>query len=153
MSFCEICIVSHHPDIPDAFNSRDCGWQGKTRNSTGGFTWDTTTIPSGIPALSKFIHNLGLNFGVYSDGYDLAQYYTAISDLWSASSGFSACDFVHGQGHYLGSLNHEVSDANSFASWGADYLKARKYFIRENYDNHHIFSMTTVMQVCLVCRT
>ncbi|KAF8073964.1 glycoside hydrolase superfamily [Lyophyllum atratum] len=46
----------------------DCGWQGKTRNSTGGFTWDTTTIPGGIPALATFIHNLGLKFGVYSDG-------------------------------------------------------------------------------------
>ncbi|KAF9448720.1 carbohydrate-binding module family 35 protein [Macrolepiota fuliginosa MF-IS2] len=93
----------------------DCGWQGKARNSSGGFTWDTTTIPSGIPALSSFIHGLGLKFGVYSDG------------------GFFACDFVGGTAHYLGSLGFETSDANSFASWGADYLK---------YDNCYAVSTT-----------
>ncbi|KAF8895589.1 glycoside hydrolase family 27 protein [Infundibulicybe gibba] len=93
----------------------DCGWQGKARNSSGGFTWDTTTIPSGIPALSTFIHNLGLKFGVYSDG------------------GAFACDFVGGTAHYLGTLGHETSDANSFASWGADYLK---------YDNCYAVSST-----------
>ncbi|TFK33044.1 glycoside hydrolase family 27 protein [Crucibulum laeve] len=93
----------------------DCGWQGKTRNSTGGFTWDTSTIPSGIPALSTFVHNLGLKFGVYSDG------------------GVFACDFVGGTAHYLGSLGHETSDANSFASWGADYLK---------YDNCYAVNST-----------
>ncbi|KAF8157995.1 glycoside hydrolase family 27 protein [Crassisporium funariophilum] len=93
----------------------DCGWQGKTRNSTGGFTWDTTIIPNGIPALSSFIHSLGLKFGVYSDG------------------GVFACDFVGGTAHYLGSLGHETSDANSWASWGADYLK---------YDNCYAVNST-----------
>ncbi|KAF9013154.1 glycoside hydrolase family 27 protein [Cyathus striatus] len=93
----------------------DCGWQGKTRNSTGGFTWDNTTIPSGIPALSSYIHDLGLKFGVYSDG------------------GVYACDFVGGTAHYLGSLGHEASDASTFASWGADYLK---------YDNCYAVNST-----------
>ncbi|KDR82964.1 hypothetical protein GALMADRAFT_134486 [Galerina marginata CBS 339.88] len=83
----------------------DCGWQGKVRSSTGQFTWDTTTIPSGIPALSTFVHGLGLKFGMYSDG------------------GVFACDFVGGTAHYLGSLGHEASDAATFASWGADLLK------------------------------
>ncbi|KAG5638735.1 hypothetical protein H0H81_010545 [Sphagnurus paluster] len=93
----------------------DCGWQGKARNSTGGFTWDTTTIPSGIPALSTYVHSLGLKFGVYSDG------------------GYFACDFVGGSAKYLGSLGHEISDAQSFAAWGADYLK---------YDNCYAVSET-----------
>lgn len=93
----------------------DCGWQGKSRNATGGFTWDTSTIPGGIPALSTFIHNLGLKFGMYSDG------------------GYFACDFVGGTAKYLGSLGHETSDANTFASWGADYLK---------YDNCYAVSQT-----------
>ncbi|KXN82791.1 putative alpha-galactosidase D [Leucoagaricus sp. SymC.cos] len=83
----------------------DCGWQGKARNSSGGFTWDTNILPSGVPALSSFVHSLGLKFGVYSDG------------------GVFACDFVGGTAHYIGSLGHETSDANSFAAWGADYLK------------------------------
>ncbi|KAH0585891.1 hypothetical protein H2248_007172 [Termitomyces sp. 'cryptogamus'] len=93
----------------------DCGWQGKTRNASGGFTWDTTTIPSGIPALSSFVHNLGLKFGLYSDG------------------GYFACDFVGGTAKYLGSLGFETSDAETFASWGADYLK---------YDNCYAVSPT-----------
>ncbi|KAF9560910.1 glycoside hydrolase family 27 protein [Agrocybe pediades] len=83
----------------------DCGWQGKARNSSGGFTWDTGKIPNGIPALASYIHSLGLKFGVYSDG------------------GVYSCDDQGGNGHYLGSLGHEASDAASFASWGADYLK------------------------------
>ncbi|THU97111.1 glycoside hydrolase family 27 protein [Dendrothele bispora CBS 962.96] len=93
----------------------DCGWQGTSRNSSGGFTWNTATIPSGIPALSNFVHNLGLKFGLYSDG------------------GFFACDFVGGTAHFLGSLGHETSDAASFASWGADYLK---------YDNCYAVNQT-----------
>ena len=48
--------------------SSDCGWQGKSRNASGGFTWDTVILPSGVPALSSFVHDLGLKFGVYSDG-------------------------------------------------------------------------------------
>ncbi|PPQ72955.1 hypothetical protein CVT26_014529 [Gymnopilus dilepis] len=93
----------------------DCGWQGKERNSTGGFTWSISTIPSGIPALSSYIHSLGLKFGVYSDG------------------GVYACDFVGGTAHYLGSLGYESSDAATFAAWGADYLK---------YDNCYAVNAT-----------
>ncbi|KAJ3565765.1 hypothetical protein NP233_g7432 [Leucocoprinus birnbaumii] len=95
----------------------DCGWQGKSRNSSGGFTWDTTKLPSGVPALSSFVHGLGLKFGVYSDG------------------GVFACDFVGGTAHYIGSLGHETSDANSFAAWGADYLKVIKFKARLNWES------------------
>ncbi|KJA23230.1 carbohydrate-binding module family 35 protein [Hypholoma sublateritium FD-334 SS-4] len=102
-------------DLGYQYVNLDCGWQGKTRNATGGFTWDTSTIPSGIPALASFVHGLGLKFGVYSDG------------------GVFACDFVGGTAHYLGSLGHETSDAATFASWGADYLK---------YDNCYAVNST-----------
>ncbi|KAK0221588.1 glycoside hydrolase family 27 protein [Armillaria fumosa] len=76
----------------------DCGWQGTERDSDGSFTWDSSIIPSGIPALADYVHSLGLK-------------------------GYYACDFVGGTAHYLGSLGHEEEDAESFASWGADYLK------------------------------
>ncbi|KAJ6582781.1 glycoside hydrolase superfamily, partial [Mycena sp. CBHHK59/15] len=62
-------------------------------------------LPSGVPALANFLHGLGLKFGVYSDG------------------GYYSCDAVGGTAHNLGSLGFETSDAASFASWGADYLK------------------------------
>lgn len=42
------------------------------------------------------------------------------------NSGVFACDFVGGTAHYIGSLDHESSDAESFATWGADYLKVFK---------------------------
>jgi alpha-galactosidase len=38
-------------------------------------------------------------------------------------SGFFSCDFVGGTAHWLGSIMNEASDAKTFASWGADYLK------------------------------
>ncbi|KAJ3843756.1 glycoside hydrolase family 27 protein [Lentinula raphanica] len=93
----------------------DCGWQGTTRNSSGDITWNGAAIPSGVPALGEFVHSLGLNFGIYSDG------------------GYFACDTVGGTAHFLGSLGFETQDAAAFASWGADYLK---------YDNCYAVSMT-----------
>ncbi|KAJ7143595.1 glycoside hydrolase family 27 protein [Mycena crocata] len=91
----------------------DCGWQGTVRDSAGRITWDTKI--ASVPAMSTFVHNLGLKFEVYSDG------------------GVFACDFVGGTAHYLGSLGHETSDAATFASWGADYLK---------YDNCYAVNST-----------
>ncbi|KAJ3787654.1 glycoside hydrolase family 27 protein [Lentinula aff. detonsa] len=93
----------------------DCGWQGTARNSSGDITWNTAAIPDGIPALGEFVHDLGLKFGIYSDG------------------GYFACDTVGGTAHFLGSLGFELQDAAVFASWGADYLK---------YDNCYAVSTT-----------
>ncbi|KAH7906759.1 glycoside hydrolase family 27 protein [Hygrophoropsis aurantiaca] len=93
----------------------DCGWQGTNRTAEGTFTWNATRFPSGIPALAEYAHDLGFKFGVYSD------------------AGYYSCDFVGGTAHWLGSLGYEVSDAESFTSWGADYLK---------YDNCYAVSPT-----------
>lgn len=68
-------------------------------------------------------------------------------------SGVFACDFVGGTAHYLGSLGHEASDAASFASWGADYLKVIDIFVTSTcftllvYSLPHAHSMTTAMLV------
>ncbi|EGN98593.1 glycoside hydrolase family 27 protein [Serpula lacrymans var. lacrymans S7.3] len=83
----------------------DCGWQGTNRTASGTITWNETRIPSGIPALGQHVHGLGFKFGVYSD------------------AGYYSCDFVNGQAHWIGSLGYELSDAKTFTSWGADYLK------------------------------
>ncbi|KAJ6504711.1 glycoside hydrolase family 27 protein [Mycena vitilis] len=92
----------------------DCGWQSIARDSAGKITWDPKIArPSFLHF--PFVHNLGLKFGVYSDG------------------GVFACDFVGGTAHYVGSLGHETSDAATFASWGADYLK---------YDNCYAVNST-----------
>ena len=54
------------------YNS-DCGWQAINRTSQGTFAWNTTRFPSGIPSLSSFVHDLGLQFGLYSDAYVFTQ--------------------------------------------------------------------------------
>ncbi|KAI0031218.1 glycoside hydrolase family 27 protein [Vararia minispora EC-137] len=95
--------------------SLDCGWQGTNRTSNGTFTWSATAIPNGIPALSGFIHGLGLKFAVYSDG------------------GYFSCDASGGTKHWIGSLGFEAQDAQTFVNWGADYLK---------YDNCYSVSPT-----------
>ncbi|KAG7088062.1 hypothetical protein E1B28_012094 [Marasmius oreades] len=97
------------------YMSVDCGWQATQRDSAGGITWNPTRFPSGMAGLGNFIHGLGLKYAMYSVG------------------GFFSCDDVGGTAHWLGSLNHEDTDANIFAQWGVDYLK---------YDNCYSVSET-----------
>jgi alpha-galactosidase len=54
---------------------------------------------SSMKALGDYIHGYGLKFGIYS------------------SPGPKTC------GGYEGSFKHEQQDANTYASWGVDYLK------------------------------
>ena len=75
----------------------DCWSAGRDKN--GIILANTSKFPSGIKALADYIHSKGLKFGMYTD------------------VGSQTC------GGYTGSLNHEQSDANTFASWGVDYLK------------------------------
>lgn len=79
-------------------NIDDC-WPEKSRSSTGLLVPDPKKFPNGISGLATYVQSLGLKLGIYSD------------------AGLTTC-----QG-YPGSLHHEVSDANQFASWGVDYLK------------------------------
>lgn len=75
----------------------DC-WQIR-RDSNGNIVADSKTFPSGIKALSDYIHSKGLKFGIYSDG------------------GTSTC------AGRPGSRGYEFQDARTYASWGVDYLK------------------------------
>ncbi|KAI0348714.1 alpha-galactosidase [Trametopsis cervina] len=77
----------------------DC-WHADARdNATGAPVADPTKFPNGIKALSDQIHDMGLKFGIYS------------------SAGTYTC------GGKFGSLDHEQIDAQTYASWGVDYLK------------------------------
>jgi len=78
-------------------NIDDC-WQ-VSRDSDGNIVPDATRFPSGMKSLADYVHSLNLKFGVYSD------------------AGEKTC-----QGR-PGSLGYEEQDANSYASWGVDYLK------------------------------
>ena len=78
-------------------NIDDC-WQ-VSRDAQGNIVADATRFPSGIKALAGYVHRKGLKLGVYTD------------------AGTLTCQ------KRPGSLNHELQDAKTYASWGVDYVK------------------------------
>ena len=85
---------------------RDCGyvyvniddaWHGE-RDSLGFIQCDPVKFPSGMKALSDYIHSKGLKFGIYSD------------------AGYQTCAM------YPGSRGHEFQDAMQYANWGVCLL-------------------------------
>ncbi len=79
-------------------NIDDC-WMSSSRDSGGNLVADPAKFPDGISGTAAYVHSKGLKLGIYE------------------SAGTATC------AGYPGSLNHEQQDANSFASWGVDYLK------------------------------
>ncbi len=75
----------------------DC-WHGE-RDAQGFIQPNAEHFPSGMKALGDYIHSKGLKFGIYSD------------------VGAKTC------GGKLGSRGYEYQDAQTYASWGVDYLK------------------------------
>ncbi|KAI0651653.1 alpha-galactosidase [Trametes meyenii] len=77
----------------------DC-WHAPARDpSTGAPLADPDKFPNGIKDVADKVHDMGLKFGIYS------------------SAGTYTC------GGRFGSLDHEEIDAQTYASWGVDYLK------------------------------
>ena len=76
----------------------DDGWQ-ISRDKKGNIIVNPEKFPSGIKALTDYIHSKGLKFGIYSD------------------AGYKTC------GEFPGSLGHEYQDARQYAAWDVDYLK------------------------------
>jgi len=74
----------------------DDSWQG-TRDSNGNIQANSR-FPD-MAALTAYVHSLGLKIGIYS------------------SPGPTSC------AGYIGSYGHEAQDAQTFATWGFDYLK------------------------------
>lgn len=80
-------------------NIDDC-WGELNRDSQGNLVPKASTFPSGIKDLADYVHSKGLKLGIYSD------------------AGTKTCSLT-----MPGSLGHEEQDAQTFASWGVDYLK------------------------------
>lgn len=78
-------------------NIDDC-WQ-VSRDAQGTIVADPERFPSGIKGLADYVHGKGLKLGIYTD------------------AGTGTCE------KRPGSLNHEVQDAKTYASWGIDYVK------------------------------
>ena len=76
----------------------DC-WSLRERDESGRLVADPEKFPHGMKYVADKIHALGLKFGMYS------------------CAGTLTC------AQYPGSYEHEFIDAETFASWGVDYLK------------------------------
>ncbi len=78
----------------------DFGWASGARDSDGNLIVDNTQWPDGMAGLTTWLHQHGLEAGIYTD------------------AGVSGCS---GQG--VGSLGHYQQDADQFAAWGFDAVK------------------------------
>jgi alpha-galactosidase len=83
------------------------------RDASGKLKWNATKFPSGIPALADYVHGKGLKIGIY----ETPNTYTCTGTYNNPGIAKSAA---------VGSLGHETTDAQTFASWGIDYLKYDK---------------------------
>jgi hypothetical protein len=87
----------------------DDGWEASKR-ADNGHILANEKFPD-MKSLGDYLHNNGLKFGIYS------------------SPGSTTC------GGFLGSYQQEISDANTYASWGVDYLKYDLCSYRKLYPN------------------
>lgn len=71
---------------------------------------DTDKFPSGFKALSDYMHDRNLKFGMYND------------------IGTNLC-----AGAYVGTCGHEKEDAESYIQWGVDFIKVDNcYYLWDN---------------------
>jgi alpha-galactosidase len=89
-------VASGMKDAGYVYINIDDTWEGE-RDSDG--VLHTNSKFPDMKALADYVHFKGLKLGIYS------------------SPGPKTC------GGYAGSLNHELQDAQLYASWGIDYLK------------------------------
>jgi alpha-galactosidase len=90
-------------------NLDDCWMDG--RDASGKLRWNATKFPGGIPALADYVHGKGLKLGIYETPTT-----TTCVGIYGGISPTVA----------VGSQGHEATDAQTFASWGVDYLKYDK---------------------------
>jgi alpha-galactosidase len=95
-------VSSGMKDAGYVYLNLDDNWMANpARDANGNLKGDTTRFPSGMKALGDYIHSKGLKFGIYG------------------CRGTMTCMNVSKSGSY----GNEQRDANTFASWGVDYLK------------------------------
>jgi len=95
----DLLLVGGYRDAGYEYVIIDDCWLAHERDKNGKLAPDGSRFPSGIPALSSYIHKLGLKFGIYED------------------YGNFTC------GGYPGILGHMKTDAQTFADWNVDYVK------------------------------
>jgi alpha-galactosidase len=94
----------------------DC-WANATRDAQGLLVADPVSFPSGIRALSDYVHSRGLLFGLYTD------------------AGVRTC------ANRPGSYGREAADMAQFAAWGVDYVKIDWCFVPAGADPYVRFGL------------
>lgn len=110
--FCDYTekTIREQADALVSTGMRDAGYQyvviqeciAKDRDAQGNLLSDKERFPNGMPALVAYIHKLHLKAGIYTD------------------IGKHTC---YPNPRYQGSYGHEQQDANTFASWGIDFVE------------------------------
>jgi len=94
----DLIVSSGMKDAGYEYVNIDDGWAGTMRDADGTVEVDPD-FSDGIAALADYVHGQGLKLGIYSD------------------RGTQTC------GHRVGSQDHTELDAQTYASWGVDYVK------------------------------
>ncbi len=94
-------VASGIRDAGYRYVNLDAGWAASTRGSDGKLRADPTEFPDGIAAVATYAHDRGMLLGIYASPFN------------------ETC----GQDLRIGSRGKETTDAQTFASWGVDYLK------------------------------
>ncbi|RRJ29504.1 NPCBM/NEW2 domain-containing protein [Halocatena pleomorpha] len=92
-------VSSGMTDVGYEFVNIDDCWMADSRDTNGNLAPNPNTFPDGIDSLADHIHDQGQKLGVYS------------------SAGTETCQGLPA------SIDNEFNDADTFASWGVNYLK------------------------------
>jgi alpha-galactosidase len=82
---------------------------------------DPVKFPNGIKGIADEIHDLGLKVGIYG------------------SAGTKTC------GGYPAQIGHEYLDAETFASWGIDYLKYDNCYVPANWTDIYSYCVPDLL--------
>lgn len=63
----EALVATGLADLGYRYVTIDCGWTVPDRLPDGSLTWNETIFPDGFPAMGRYLHDLGLLFGVYQN--------------------------------------------------------------------------------------
>ena len=102
----------------------DC-WSLKQRDDEDRLVADPEKFPHGMKFVADYVHSKGLKFGMYS------------------------CCGTHTCAGYPGSFEHEFIDAETFASWGVDYLKYDNCYKPNHIDGEILYKrMSLALRNC-----
>lgn len=94
-------VASGMRDAGYQYLNLDAGWAAPTRGPDGKLRSESTAFPHGIAAVASYAHDRGMLLGIYASPFN------------------ELC----GQDLRIGSRGKETTDAQTFASWGVDFLK------------------------------